>query len=67
MTTRLCHTGSFLALLLASLMSGLGASVTTLYSTGFEKAQGFDPIYELVGQGGWVTEIGRASCRERVC
>lgn len=56
MITRLCHTASFLAFLLPPLASGLGASVTTLYSTGFEKSQGFDPIYELVGQGGWVTD-----------
>ncbi len=29
---------------------------TNLYSTSFERSEGYDPAYELVGQKGWVTD-----------
>jgi hypothetical protein len=33
----------------------LGAA-TTLYSTGFEASEGYNPAYELIGQKGWISD-----------
>src|SRR2546422_8068648 len=33
--------------------SGAVAQATNLYSTGFERSEGFDPRLTLIGQGGW--------------
>ena len=31
-------------------------SLTNLYSTQFEAREGYDPVYELIGQNGWITD-----------
>jgi hypothetical protein len=38
----------------------LGAA-TTLYSTGFEPAEKYDPTYELIGQQGWISDTASLS------
>ncbi len=47
---------AWLALLVVLLPAvGLGA-VTNLYSTGFERSEGYDLKYELIGQQGWISD-----------
>ncbi len=37
-------------------LCGSAAAATNLYSTRFERAEGYDPVYELIGQKGWTTD-----------
>lgn len=45
-----------LGLVALLILSNRGDAATTLYSTGFEASQGYDPTYELIGQQGWISD-----------
>jgi hypothetical protein len=52
------HRAGFLfAVALLAAVGSSRAQTTNLYVTGFERAQGFDPAYELVGQQGWTSDF----------
>lgn len=51
---RCIHAPAFIIVIVTFLAANLQAGTNILFSTGFEQSEGYNPIYTLEGQNGWV-------------